>query len=333
MLGALVTTPTESDDPEDLCRTSKTLLIEVGRDDDDATENAPMALKVMEEPPVDTVAGLPLEPGEEEYVAPQVNDEPVETIGGHSFNDATEVTTGAYRSTIMPGEAQVFRVHLDWGQSVRTKVLFPQLSQALEEQVGYYGPEGTLLTYNPMRAATEDSFSGVSNSGYTTSSSADSLETMVVPVRYLNREGYSGAYLAGDYYISLSADVDSDGESYELPYTLQVEVVGEPAGEPSYAEGQEIDPGDLTPAVQSADGDSADEQDDGRGRSGRRRQPTTANSDGARKEDPKADKSKTDELVLTGAVSRGVGPRGRAGGARLSRCCAGVDGRAARDTP
>ena len=82
VLGTLVTTPTESDDPEDLCRTSQTLLIEVGRDDDEATENAPMALKVMEEPPVDTVAGLPLEPGEEEYVAPQVNDEPVETIGG-----------------------------------------------------------------------------------------------------------------------------------------------------------------------------------------------------------------------------------------------------------
>ena len=63
VLGALVTTPKESDDPEDLCRTSQTLLIEVGRDDDEATENAPMALKVMEEPPVDTVAGLPLEPG------------------------------------------------------------------------------------------------------------------------------------------------------------------------------------------------------------------------------------------------------------------------------
>ena len=74
---------------------------------------------------------------------------------------------------------------------------------------------------------------------------------MVVPVRYLNREGSSGAYLAGDYYISLSADVDSDGETYELPYTLQVEVVGEPAGEPSYTEGLEIDPGDLAPAGQT----------------------------------------------------------------------------------
>ena len=82
LLGALTTTPTESDDPEDPCRTSQTLLIEVGRDDNEATENAPMALKVMEEPPVDTVAGLPLEPGEEEYVAPQVNVEPEEIIGG-----------------------------------------------------------------------------------------------------------------------------------------------------------------------------------------------------------------------------------------------------------
>ena len=200
-----------------------------------------MALKVMEEPPVDTVAGLPLEPGEEEYVAPQVNVEPVEIIGGHSFNDATEVSTGAYRSTIVPGEAQIFRVHLDWGQSVRTKVLFPQASQALEEQTGYFGPWGTLQTFNPMRGATEDYFSGISNTGVTSGGEANSLGTMVVPVRYLNREGSSGAYLAGDYYISLSADVDSDGETYELPYTLQVEVVGEPAGEPSYTEGLQID--------------------------------------------------------------------------------------------
>ena len=138
---------------------------------------------------------------------------------------------------------------------------------------------------------------------------------MVVPVRYLNREGSSGAYLAGDYYISLSADVDSDGETYELPYTLQVEVVGEPAGEPSYTEGLQTDLGDLTPAGQTSD--PADEQDaDSATDTGRQRPTDDSDTDGARKDDSKADKSKTDELVLTGAVVGGSRPRGRAGGPR-----------------
>jgi hypothetical protein len=126
---------------------------------------------------------------------------------------------------------------------------------------------------------------------------------MVVPVRYLNREGSSGAYLAGDYYISLSVDKDSDGETYELPYTLQVEVVGEPAGAPSYAEGLQIDPGDPTPAGQTsgpadeheADADEVADNNEDEHRGG----------DGARKEGSRADKANTDELVLTGAVVGG----------------------------
>jgi Ca-activated chloride channel family protein len=305
VLGAVVTSPTTIDDPDEPCRTSQTLLVEVGRDDTEATENAPMAVKVMEEPPVDTVAGLPLEPGDEEYVAPQVNVEPEEIIGGSSFNDATEVSTGAYRSTIVPGEAQIFRVHLDWGQSLRTKVLFPQASQALEEKTGYFGPWGTLQTFNPMRGATEDYFSGVSNTGTTSGGTANSLGTMVVPVRYLNREGSSGAYLAGDYYISLSADEDDDGETYELPYTLQVEVVGEPAGEPSYAEDQEVDPGDLTPAGQTTD--PADDDQDADTDEASAINTDDRDSDRARKEHPQADKVTTDELVLTGAVVGGSG--------------------------
>ena len=46
--------------------------------------------------------------------------------------------------------------------------------------------------------------------------------------------------LPGYYYLVFAADADYRGESYEMPFRLELQVRGEESGAPEYADGQEV---------------------------------------------------------------------------------------------
>lgn len=263
-------------DPEDPCLTSEKLVISVSRSSRDAEPNEPFSIKIAEEPGVAGTDQLPEGQAYNDgipYQAPDVTGEMTEVRGGSSFGAATEVETGRYRGEIVPGETQVFKVTLGWGQRLNTRVVYPQSTQAVRRLIGVIGPFSTLNFYNSNRAAVSSSMGdGVSHTASAGGANASHIEGLSAELRYRNREeAGNGAYLPGDYYIAVSVNPDSDGDTYLLPFTMEIEVTGDEAPGPGYADGAEYDAGEDATEQPADDADAEDEagaedEADGEGR-------------------------------------------------------------------
>ncbi|MEJ7833017.1 MAG: VWA domain-containing protein [Nocardioides sp.] len=218
------------------------LLIAVDRDFVVSEGSAPYALKIVEEPPATNVESLPerLASYDAEYVAPKVSGSVTDVVGGSSFGDAVELTDGRYAGTIVPGETQVFKVRVEYGQSLATRLLTPSTAPDLREVLGIIGsgPLAGLQVFNPMRMGV-DYADGSEPNGTATADTPGSLTFATTEVRYRNRESSELAAMDGYYYLVYGADSD-DGQGYEMPYELQVEVQGSAGGSPTYADGEEV---------------------------------------------------------------------------------------------
>ena len=223
------------------CVSADEVLVSVSRALNGEELAAPFSLTVAEEPPLDATAlPEPLKPYDAEYVLPEVGGEPEPVVGGSSFGEATEVTTGRWSGSLVPGETQVFRVHLDHGQALTARAVIPAASPTLREEIGIQGPFGGLALFNPFRMAT-DAVGDATPTGFAAQSSGSVLTVGTTEVRYRNREQAGNAsYVAGDYYLVYAADDDGVGGTYEMPFTLEVEVLGEPSGAPEYDGGAEL---------------------------------------------------------------------------------------------
>jgi hypothetical protein len=160
---------------------------------------------------------------------------PVE--GGTSFPDATEIASGVYSGTTVPGETSVFKVHLDWGQRLAVRFDFPKGTPALYKITGVQGPFATARIFDPLRAGIRDLILNAKDTDFATGSQPGHVIVGTYPVRYRNRS-IAGTYsaLAGDYYVELGVRSDPDHGAYELPYTMHVAVVGKPSGTPAYSD-------------------------------------------------------------------------------------------------
>jgi Ca-activated chloride channel family protein len=152
------------------------------------------------------------------------------------------LTDGVYRGTIVPGETQAFRVELTYGQKLSARVRTPPASPKLREQVGFQGPFASLQVFSPMRGRVPMSGEGILTSGFAAGGVSGVLGVQTPQVRYNNRTGPGtvGSSLPGYYYLVYSADADYRGESYEMPFRLDLQVRGEESGTPEYAEGQAL---------------------------------------------------------------------------------------------
>lgn len=196
----------------------------------------PFGLSVVEEPAVLDVEDLPATDDPSDPVTPPRPRGRAETITpGSSFESAPRLESGTtYRTTIVPGEVNAFKVAVGWGQSLAVRVDRPGLTTAQDRAVSERFSYFSLQVSNPLRAAVSDAFEATDSDRRLRDEPTTQLAG-VGPVRWANRDfRTNGAHLAGDYYVLYGADVDSP-VSVELPYRITVEVQGEENGAPSYA--------------------------------------------------------------------------------------------------
>jgi len=188
----------------------------------------PLALHVVEEPPVEGVDGLPDEADDPDDEPPRVRLGGPEVVGGTSFDDAPTLEPGNYS---VAGETQLFLVDVGWGQPPLAGVLFPQLDDDAEREGNVH-----LTIYGPTRREAGALFQDDQTLLHT---DAAELGQSSYPVRYLNREGVGdkpGAALPGTYAVAVSMVPDADASGTPVDYGLNLTVAGDVEGEPAYTE-------------------------------------------------------------------------------------------------
>ncbi|MEU3847650.1 VWA domain-containing protein [Micrococcus terreus] len=212
----------------------------------------PVELKYVLEPAVDE-STLDTPASEAEPVqSVTLSDAPQAIAGGGSFNDATEVDSGTVLTdSTMPMESRYYRIHVGYGQRLNVR--------ASQANVDDAGPDGIHVDVysavrSPVRTVGDDLL-------YRSGTGETATQSMRVPVSQSNRDGSVGsdAYLAGDYYVVVSARKwtgDRNREPY--PYDLALEVTGEEQDGPMVA-----DPGLGQNPSTVQDGQETQSPDDG----------------------------------------------------------------------
>ena len=120
--------------------------------------------------------------------------------------------------------AVVYRVRVDWGQSLHARLVLPNHTSAAFTTVGV-----TILDPRYVSGYATEVTATLSDSESTTATA------VAGPVRYLNRvDAGNPPYLPGDYYVVVVADVLSGSQQVDIDYTLQMEVTGKRSGVPAY---------------------------------------------------------------------------------------------------
>lgn len=205
----------------------------------------PLEIRVVEEPPAKDADKLPAESAELPEKAPSLSDPDTLPDGRVSFGDAVELDPGAYRGSLQPGQTRVYRVDLDWGQSLDAVAQVAPLTAVQSEALDGDDAQVSLVTYGPSRAVaaenTSDTYGRVSE--YTT----PELRATTPFVLYHGREEWNGssraASTAGPYYVVLSAAPVEEGSGAagaDLDVTLGIAVNGEVSGSPDFGDQQAL---------------------------------------------------------------------------------------------
>lgn len=248
-------------DPEATCADGD-LVAQVTRQN--GTTLTPLELRVIEEPPVESVDGLPVP--ETSVGWPRVPGGRGQRVtGGTSFVDAPLLEPGAYRDSIVPGEVLTYQVDVGWGQRLSAAFDFPRLTGRLGQAVTADSPIVATTLFSPARA--RSSLTGRAEGPSTQIGLTDDGEAIgdtIPPVAYLNggqAEPLRGARIAGRYTITVFMDQSEGGPSYLTPFTLRVGLDGEPGDGPQYAEEPEDpDPDQGSPSTEPEPADSAGDE-------------------------------------------------------------------------
>lgn len=194
---------------------------------------------MVEEPPAENLNDLPERSDgyDADIPGPQVSGEPTAITPGYSLASATEIETGRYASGSVPGETQVYRVWVDFGQSLQVRLTEPPASRVATQAYGISTPSAHLYLYNPVGAQLVRP-NAATTAGATARPDGLELTNGTAAINYRNRAYGDGADgLAGWFYVVYA--VSAEDESIVQPYELDVEVVGEPAGAPQHEDGLE----------------------------------------------------------------------------------------------
>lgn len=185
---------------------------------------SPVTLTVWEEPEIANTSQLRsgFETDYPAWTAPSEDDSAVEANPGSSLANALSVDAGSHSSTIAPGEVQVYRVRLGWGDALSARVRTPAMTPDLAD-ASVFSPT-QLRVYNPLGMLSEDDPADDGDSGSIGSTNPESLAAGTVPVAPLNRFTGSTSFVPGDYYVVYAAQATSDGSTARFPYTLDLAV-------------------------------------------------------------------------------------------------------------
>lgn len=225
------------------CPQAGTFRIAVKSESGKAT--APFELRVSEEPPV----ASPGSSGDAvvKVTPPAVTGTPQATTGGDALDTAPALGAGRWSANVVPGEAALFRLPLTFGQYARIGVTFPPASDGMLDVIDGSPTTARIALYDPM-AREIGTPKGAETSGY---ASADwgaggpittSLFTVTSPVSLSANPAFtltdnSGGdfHMAGDYFLGIS--LDAKKYTIEFPFTIDVEILGEPQPGPAYIDG------------------------------------------------------------------------------------------------
>lgn len=201
-------------------------------DADQPKADREVTIKVVEEPPVDPDASLPAAQTVGTAYVPELGTAK-NVAGGQSITTATDLTSGTYAGTILPGEAQLFKVHVDWGQSLASVVKVSQLPSNAE---GYYRVYVNLLSPVLGDANARET------AGWSSTSSSTSASAQSTPIEYANRDAsgpQGAASIAGDYLIAVTVRkyIASQTTDVEVPFLMAVDVTGTAQDAPAYVGG------------------------------------------------------------------------------------------------
>ena len=236
----------------DECVDSGEVTFSVTRGSSEGTEEQKeeaLEIRVMEEPPAKNAEQLPTESADLPEKLPSLSDPADLPEGGVSFDDAASLEPGAYRGTLTPGETRIYRVDVDWGQSLDAVAQFAPITAAQAEAFDGADARPSLVTYGPSRAAAVD----MSNTyGRLNEYSSPELRSTTPFVLYNARENSYGATkvasTAGPYYLVLSAPPVEEGSGAagaDLGLTLGVAVNGEVSGTPDFGDQEAVIGPDL----------------------------------------------------------------------------------------
>lgn len=170
---------------------------------------------------------------------------PREIVPGSSFADAPLLAAGSYKTTLMPGEVQLYKVKADWGQRIQAQVSIPQLGAATAKAVDV----GRYVDLDVISPTGEDVYAVFAKKvpgGAGKRTVLDPHGTVKAittkEIRYLNRDGANnqdtGTSLPGEYYVAVSMTRKTDDKAFTVPMTLTIGFVGTPGtGKPTYVDG------------------------------------------------------------------------------------------------
>ncbi|MFH7337251.1 hypothetical protein [Streptomyces sp. KHY 26] len=166
-----------------------------------------------------------------------------ERAGGAGFATARPLGQGVWRTMLVPGRTQFYKVPLDWGRRLQASA---ELGGTPGH--GYVGGALDLSLYDPVRGLADDA-----TLGYTGVRAPVALAPLP-PVEYANRyaapAAVSALRFAGDYYLVLHLSDRLTATFGQGPYevTLRVRVDGRAHAGPGYAGRPEPD-GVFTPSA------------------------------------------------------------------------------------
>ena len=221
-------------------------------------KGVPYELRIDEEPPVASTTGLPPVADSPAWV-PMPGTTPKDIVPGSSFPDAPLLEPGSYKTTLMPGELQLYKVKADWGQRIQAQVSVPELTGATGEAVRGIRYLDTALI-SPIGEdvyavfAKDAPGNGGKRAVLTKRGIVQGLTTK--EIRYLNRGGPNnqdtGTSTPGEYYVAVSLTRKANDTAFTIPMTLTVGLEGTAGtGKPQYVNGATPVAGDsITPSVQ-----------------------------------------------------------------------------------
>ena len=225
----------EQGDRNSICLTSDVVTFTVSRGISSAAGELPVAVKIVEEAPLqDLTQDLPPDPDVEPALELPGTGTADTVTGDPSFERAPLLEDGTHRASGTEGETVLYRMSLDWGETLAVRLDVPAMDAALEEATGgIFGPDVQLTLYDPMRRLLDTHPEG-DGSGSLDSAEPLRLSDAAGPLRFLSRFGGSATYLPGDYWVAVSVQA-SEGDPVSFDYELTTETQGSAAGAPTYS--------------------------------------------------------------------------------------------------
>ncbi|MGZ0152041.1 vWA domain-containing protein [Kribbella sp. WER1] len=232
-------------DSKGLCTDADAMVLTVNPGKDfRELRGVPYELRIDEEPPVDSTTSLPAAAADPVWI-PMKGSTPREVVPGSSFPDAPVLQSGTYKTTLMPGELQLYKVKLDWGQRLQVQATVPEMAGATAEALDGIRYLDTAVI-SPIGEDVYAVFAkNVPGGGYkrgvlTKRGLVKAVTTK--EVRYLNRNGANnqdtGTSVPGEYYVAVSLTRKTDDKAFTIPLNLTVAAVGTAGtGKPEYVGG------------------------------------------------------------------------------------------------